>query len=163
MFASKLKKLMRAKKLELQLVGLRKLAVHAARHRVGYLRNKSVIEDQAKKVSFSAFLHLLNGKFVGAVLHAFHSLLAHKRFFDRIQAIKRNSKLRFLAVLLKVRMAEAWSKVHEFSLYKLRDPLKALRSVTKLLANKLERSLNLGFQFIKRVSVLRKTQQNMKP
>jgi len=163
LFSSKLKRLFRSKQLELKMFSLRRLAAHAARNRVGYLRNKSVLEEKVKRVSFESFLHLLNGKFLGTTLHAFHTLLSNKRLFDRVRTLKRNSKLRFLTILLRVKLAEAWSKLRQESLNNLQNPSKSLRCVARLMKCKTERIVTLGFEFIKKFSQFKKAQQVLKP
>jgi hypothetical protein len=42
---------------------MRKLAVYAARNRVGYLRNRSILEENSKLKALNAFLHLMDIKY----------------------------------------------------------------------------------------------------
>jgi hypothetical protein len=148
----------REKQFEYKIMVMRKLAMHAARNRVGYLRNRSVIEEDNKLGILNVFFNLLDNKYRVHNSHAFGVLLANKKKYDRVKIIKRSRYLRLFNSMINARLSDVWSYLRQNVLNRKRDRNQPLRSISRLVTNKMARTVSLGFEFIRKFSQLKKSQ-----
>jgi hypothetical protein len=154
----KLHKLEITKKQEATALAFRKLATNAAKKRRGYLRNKSVILEAHKKKLLERLADMLDDKYKETCRVPVGIMIEKKRIRDRVKVLNRSAKLKFFHVLLRNRYREGLHKIKLFATSRGRSKPAYLRNCMRIISKKTTRTIELGFEYIKRIAMYKKAQ-----